>query len=124
MLDKYHPFRASVAEQASSSTSSLSESASTKSPSEDKTNSGPSLFSLLGKKTRIGLFILVGGIVCIGYQSLYDLMNPSSSDPQVEIPTSEIEQITASRSVDDARRSAGFFGRFFCKGAQRASFCR
>jgi len=150
MLNKFHPFRASVADRTSASSApapapapgaSAQTTATTATPTSqlslgaENTDSGKGdeenehslslkLFFALGRKTRLGLFLIVGLIICVGYQSLYDVMSSSESNALPVVLLGGSQDVSPSRSVEDARSSAGFLRRIFCKGAQRASFCR
>ena len=124
-LDKNHPFRESVT-RSGDSTQSSSSGESTASPSaegaEGKShNVQKTIFASLSPKVKLSLFLFVAAIVCYGYVSAYDSLYPQSEQ---EKQLSATEVAMANRSVEDARRSAGLFGRLFCRGMQRSSFCR
>lgn len=123
VLNKNHPFRESVTHRGGTVDIEKSDhpSGTSSGAGEFSTNdSQPSLLSSLSPKARLGLFLSLAGIICYGYVSLYDALYPQPTEAR---PQAVEEVDMGSRSVEDARRSAGIFGRLFCRGMQRSRFC-
>lgn len=131
LLNKNHPFRATITHSATSSPASEPAPAPAK-PAEYDDESG----AKLTRRLRVIAGCAAGGVIfyisAIVVPSLFDFTEDSKDTPRSSGKPSngisqEVEEDWAyqgqNRSVDEARESAGIFGRLFCRGGRRSTFC-
>ena len=121
VINKNHPFRETITHSSERESGSLLQEASSPAPPEAEASKKKGFLASMSPKSKVLLSLTVGGIICYGYVALYDTLYPQP-DQIKRISVRDVAD--ANRSVEDARRSAGFFGRLFCRGMQRSSFCR
>ena len=138
LLNKSHPFRASVTHTMGETPAAAAPAAVAEGGEAVPASYRRNWFTSLPLKKKLGLIALVGVVIGWGYMSLFDLANAPSPErsarkkkrPEViAMDTSRDEPGTSreelgNRSVEKAWASAGFLHRLLCRGGERRSFCQ
>lgn len=142
LLNKNHPFRPTITHevdpappQVEDSGSKLSRQAENQPICSAENSSAPSSFSRMKKKAKLILWCVLGGIFVCVYLGIYDYLYPQEHAQAVaqgnhaasvfgDSTDQDVEwESLRGRTVEEARSSAGFLRRIFCRGAKGSSFC-
>lgn len=126
LLNKNHPFRASITHDTPAAPGAGGTEQAAAPPKEEKADSLKS-FKL---KAKIGTALLAVGTITYLWLQAYDEIFTSSKPEVEEGPPSVAQDVEEDwmyqgdqRDVENARESAGIFGRLFCRGGRRSTFC-
>ena len=142
-LDKCHPFRPSISHDAPAAFASAAEATPLAAVGQQarglERDDDQGSWKRLKRKLKIAFW---AGLGCLGvflYSYFYELLSPEDSllaeakesmEPFDSVdegdwasPADDAPAQFGTRNVEEARKNAGIFGRIFCHGGRRSSFC-